>query len=382
MKNKIMSLLVLAAGCLAWSSCTEDEMESDKGNEALKLSVSTSQLALDQRLDDKEALQLTWTAGSNQGTNAAISYQLEIDVQGNGFADGIKKEIGRTDSRIVSFTHKELNDLLLSTWNLPVEEEAAFEARVTATVSVEAVPAQVSDVVTFKLTPYKYRVLNLWMVGDATPNGWTKEKATPMNSVVNVKGGFVWEGMLQKGEFKLLTTLADWTPAYNRDETQENKLVYRDHYDENNLDTKFVIGKTGNYRVTLSVETLNITIEDLGGDVPSVIYEHVWMMGDAAPGGWSWDDVIAKSEMTQNTDNKNQFTYEGPLKAGEIKFPVEIDRSFNGKFIVAMKAEASITADTDFQIVAGADNKWKIETAGSYKILIDLSEKKIYFTKK
>lgn len=382
MKTKIMSLLVLAAGCFAWTSCAENDMESDKGSETLKLLVSSSKLALDQRLDDKEAFQLTWTAGTNQGTNAAISYQLEMDIQGSGFAGGIKKEIGRTDSRIVSFTHKELNDLLINTWCLPVEKEAILEARVTAMVSAESVPTQVSDVVLFRLTPYKYRVLNLWMVGDATPNGWTKEKATPMTSIADVKGGFIWEGMLQKGEFKLLTTLADWTPAYNRDETQENKLVYRDHYDENNLDTKFVIGKTGNYRVTLSIETLDITIEDLGGDVPSAMYEHVWMMGDATPGGWNWDDVTAKSEMTQNPDNKNQFTYEGFLKAGEIKFPVEIDRSFNGKFIVAMKAGASIATDTDFQIVSGTDNKWKIETAGSYKILIDLSEKKIYFTKK
>lgn len=486
MKNNRLSLLVLAAGCFAWSSCAEGDMELDKGSEALKLSVSSSDLVLDQRMEDKEALQLTWTAGSNQGTNAAISYLFEMDVQGSDFASGIKEEIGKTDSRVVSFAHKELNDLLLTTWSLPVEEQAVFEARVTAVTMDESVPVQVSEVVTFKLTPYKYRVLNLWMVGDATPNGWTKEKATPMNPMVDEKGGFVWEGLLNKGEFKLLTTLADWTPAYNRDETQENKMVYRDHYDEDNLDTKFVVAKKGTYRVKLSVETLDITIENMDGEtsysalwvagssvgatplsmtqdvddpflfvyngklapgqfqivssatgsncdicqptttmesLPAssaiewvesgtaatkywkvvtgnkytlkldlrtkrllisqfVAYEHLWMMGDAAPGGWNWDDVVAKSEMTQNPDNVNQFVYEGHLNAGEIKFPVEIDRSFGGRFIVAMKENASIVTDQDFQVLAGVDHKWRISESGDYKIIIDLYEEKIYFTKK
>lgn len=486
MKTKIMSLLMLAAGCFAWTSCAEDDMEMNKGSEPLKLSASARQLVLDQRLDDKEALQLTWTPGSNEGTGAAISYRFEMDIQGNDFAGGVKKEIGKTDSRVVSYTHKELNDLLLNTWSLPVEEEATFEARVTAVVAAESVPTQVSEIVTFKLTPYKFRILNLWMIGDATPNGWTLERATPMNPVTDVKGGFVWEGLLQKGEFKLLTNLLDWTPAYNRDETQENKLVYRDHYDEDNPDTKFAIEKVGTYRVELSIETLDITIKNLDGEVPytelwiagssagntpvamvqdaddpfsfvyngklvpgkfqivssatgtdcdvcqpateteslpasSVIewvkngtaatnfwnvtagnkytlklnlrtkrlsvsqyvaYEQVWMMGDVFNDGWNWDVVTAKLEMTQNPDNKNQFIYEGSLSQGEIKFPVEIDRSYGGKFIIAMKPKASISSDTDFQIVAGGDNKWKIEEAGDYKIVVDLYEEKVFFTKK
>lgn len=376
-----MSLLALAAGCLAWASCAQDEMEQNKGSEALKLSVSSQDLMLDQRMNDKEALQLTWTAGSNEGSHAAISYQFEMDVQGNDFAGGIKQEIGKTDSRVVSFTHKALNDLLLTTWNLPAEEEAVFEARVTATVSDPSVSVQVSDVVTFKLTPYKFRVLSLWMVGGATPNGWAIEKATPMNSVADEKGGFVWEGLLNKGEMKFLTSLSDWTPAFNKDENQENKLVYRDHYDENNLDTKFEITKVGTYRIQLNVVTLDITIEYVGGDTPEPAYEHLWMIGSATPAGWDWDQVVAQAEMTQNPDNKNQFVYEGRLNAGEIKFPVEIDRSFGGKFIVATKPNANIATDKDFQIVSGLDNKWIIEQAGVYKILIDLQEEKINFTK-
>ena len=47
-----------------------------------------------------------------------------------------------------------------------------------------------------------------------------------------------------------------------------------------------------------------------------------------------------------------------------------------------MKQGASITSDTDFQIVAGGDNKWKIEEAGDYKIVVDLYEEKVFFTKK
>ena len=130
------------------------------------------------------------------------------------------------------------------------------------------------------------------------------------------------------------------------------------------------------YTLKLNLRTKRLSVSQY------VAYEQVWMMGDATPGGWDWDNVMSKSEMTQNPDNKNQFIYEGSLSAGEMKFPVEIDRSFGGKFIIAMKPGASITSDTDFQIVAGGDNKWKIEEAGDYKIVVDLYEEKVFFTKK
>lgn len=63
---------------------------------------------------------------------------------------------------------------------------------------------QVSPVVTFKLTPYIERYLNLWMIGGATVGGWSLDNATPMESIEDEPNGFVWEGVLLSGELKFV----------------------------------------------------------------------------------------------------------------------------------------------------------------------------------
>ena len=135
MRTKIyIGLIILLAG-FVFNSCTSDEMEIDKGSESLLLSVSSKIVELNQLMSDREAFHFAWTAGSNYGTSSRISYTLEMDLRGNNFAGGLKKDIGATDSRILAFNHKELNDLLAEVWNSSLDETLEFEARVTAIVS-------------------------------------------------------------------------------------------------------------------------------------------------------------------------------------------------------------------------------------------------------
>ena len=47
--------------------------------------------------------------------------------------------------------------------------------------------------------------------------------------------------------------------------------------------------------------------------------DHLYMVGDATPAGWSIDNPF---EMTRDTENKYLFTYHGKLKTGEIKLPL------------------------------------------------------------
>jgi hypothetical protein len=46
----------------------------DKGESPLMINLSADSVRCDQRSDAQEALQITWTSGTNQGTGAAISY--------------------------------------------------------------------------------------------------------------------------------------------------------------------------------------------------------------------------------------------------------------------------------------------------------------------
>ena len=47
--------------------------------------------------------------------------------------------------------------------------------------------------------------------------------------------------------------------------------------------------------------------------------DHLYMVGDATPAGWSIDDP---TELTKDPDNSYVFTYNGKLSVGELKFPL------------------------------------------------------------
>lgn len=369
MKTKIyIGLIALLAG-FVFNSCTSDEMETDKGSESLVLSVSSGVVELNQLMSDREAFHFAWTAGSNYGTSSRISYTLEMDLKGNNFAGGLKKEIGATDSRLLAFNHKELNDLLAEVWNSSLDETLEFEARVTATVSGHQELVQVSPIVTFKLTPYIERYLNLWMIGGATSGGWSLGSATPLESIEDEPNGFVWEGVLLPGELKFILQKTSFVPSFNKEADSENKLVYRESDDE--PDEKFIISSPGNYRIKLNLSTLDIEITDLGGEV---VYPGLWMIGSATAGQWSLD---AATKMTSIVNEPNGFIWEGELAKGELKFVTQ-QSDFYPSFGRDGNDENKLVirkSDND-----GPDNKFNIKRGANYRIKLNLSTLNIEIT--
>ena len=84
--KKIYSILLVLAGCLAFSACSDNLMEFNKGEEELALTVSATNVTLNENNAAGDGITFNWTTGTNKGTNAAISYTLEIDKAGNNFA--------------------------------------------------------------------------------------------------------------------------------------------------------------------------------------------------------------------------------------------------------------------------------------------------------
>lgn len=476
---KARTIIGLSLLALVGMTGCEEDIVLDKGESPLEVKLSSDTVWCDQRADAQEALQITWTSGTNQGTGAAISYFFEMDLKGNDFQGGIKYDVGKTDSRVISFTNKELTDTLLHYFpTIPLEQYSEFEMRVTATVAAASVPTQVSPVKSVKIAPYKWRVLNLYIIGNATPNGWDNQLATIMSSDYDNIAHFTWQGMLNKGEIKFNAQLGDWYPCYVRDNDDPTKMHYREK-EEDYPDNKWVIEEAGNYFIDVNLDELTVSFTNLDGEVPFtelylvgeaaptaikleqssddsfiftyngalsagtllistttatsgcagyqpldsnglgstgilllsdlgtasnqwnipaankysvkldlrnnrleigdyVGYEHIWIMGSAAPGGWSWDDI---TEMQRDASNPNVFRYEGFLSAGELKFPLEIDHSFGGDFILAPQANCPISENGTYFIGNQPDNKWIISEAGNYRITIDVENETISFVK-
>ncbi|HEU4608781.1 MAG TPA: SusF/SusE family outer membrane protein [Chitinophagaceae bacterium] len=356
----LLSMLITS---FTFSCHKPDDMELNKGNMPLSLSVARDHIVLDQRNENGDGITFNWTSGSNQGTNAAISYTLKIDKQGNNFSNPLLLDLGRnTFSK--TFKVGEMNDLLLNKWNIAPNQEAAMEARIVATVSDDSVNPDSTSAFIFHITAYQPVTTTLYLIGSAAPHGWDAGNASEMDAVPSQPGKFKWSGNLSQGELKFITTLGQFSPSYNKG-SNANKLFYRT--EDAQPDDKFVIDSSGLYEI--SVDLLNLSISIAKGSNPP--YTRLWMLGDATPTGWNIDNP---SEMRVDSSNLWVFNYNGILNAGEFKIPVSTG-NFGTDYYMPLSNHPAIT-ETGVQFVPAGnpDYKWQITNAGPYKIKLDLQK--------
>lgn len=124
-------------------------------------------------------------------------------------------------------------------------------------------------------TPYE----GLYLVGEATPNGWDLGNATPMTKSADSPYIFTWSGTLKTGEMKISCDKqadwnGDWFMADKKDKTPTGEVettlfasksdaklssMYPDA-DLGSLDYKWVIPEAGSYRIMIDQlkETISI----------------------------------------------------------------------------------------------------------------------------
>lgn len=350
----------------------EKTPEDEPRDERLVLTMTQDTVACNARMGGQTAMMLTWTAGTNHGTGSAIAYTIDMDRADSAFASAVSFEIGKTMDRTFALSHRQLADTLdLYFPDLQPDLYEPFELRVRAKVLMTG-EEQVSPAVPFQLVRYETDTTHLYIVGDAAPNGWDKDHASMMQWDMSSKTACTWTGSLRKGEFKLLTTTEDWLPCYVRDTIDETHMIYR--ADEADYpDIKWEISKAGKYTITADTKTREILISYLGGEA----YTHLYMIGDATPGGWSWDNL---TELTHAATDL--FTYEGPLLAGQIKFPTEIKSDWSGEMLYAPEPDCAPSALGTFDAHIGdPDNKWLIPSAGNWSISVNMKDTTISFVK-
>lgn len=361
--KKTIYILILSLATALFAGCADENlMELDKGDNPLEIAVSQEETTLDAATPDGEAFKLTWSSGSNHGTNAAISYTLQIDRQGNQFAGGLTLEMGR-EAYEKSYRHEELNNLLINTFGGVPDQSLSLEARVTATVTAEGVEPATSEPVSFTIIPHKPITATIYMIGDATPNGWNADEATELRKVPGKPRTFTWNGSLKSGVFKFITTLGQFAPSYNKG-VEEGTLYLRESF-EDPYDEPFTVTEAGNYTITVNLATLTITM--VKGEGPA--YSELWFVGN--PTGWSFQP------MTVDPLDPYLFHYNADLSAGgEFKIGTAAG-SWDAPFFRPTVNGTPQGEDLDVDIWAGdPDNKWNID-GGIYKITLNTREMKI-----
>ncbi|MBC3538981.1 SusF/SusE family outer membrane protein [Rufibacter sediminis] len=358
------AVLLLLVTLLGVSCKTDIYDEFDQGvNAPLALSTSKESVVLQETIAASEAVAFNWTTGSNYGTNNSISYTLYLDRQGNNFQNAVVADMGKASFQ-KKYSVKEFNDLLLGL-NLTPGVETTIEAKVVSKVSGTDLSDSTST--TLKVTPYQPVSTTLYLIGDATPNGWSADNATPLTLNPSSPGRFSWQGRLKAGSFKFITTKGAFLPSYNKGAT-ENLLVYRTSDSE--PDNQFTITTPGLYSISISLLDKTISIEE--GSAPP--YSELWIVGDATPNGWNIDNP---NKLRVDRSNPYVFTYNEVLKAGEFKFPTSTG-NWGTDFYMPLTNYQDLSL-TGVQLVRGGspDLKWKITTPGAYKIKLDLETMKI-----
>ena len=136
MKRYISHLVFALLGCMALSACVDnDYMELDKGHNELALSTSNTEVVLNEQAHGDDALELSWTTGTNYGTGNKISYTLELAKAGSNFA----APYVALESVVQEYTWKknveELNNILREYFGVEATENVSLEARLTAKVT-------------------------------------------------------------------------------------------------------------------------------------------------------------------------------------------------------------------------------------------------------
>ena len=356
------------------ASCSDDleRYILNSPEDTMHLTANANKVQLQQDLGADTAIVFSWKDAANRGEGTKLTYYFKLDVADNNFETCIDKVTIPAGKHSIGFTHKELN-ALLSSWNIAPGETATLEAEIIANVSggKEYMKPEISrfrfDAVGYYLAPR-----DLYIVGTST-GGMDAAHAVKMVEKVSEKT-YTWSGTLEAGNYKFVKDLANIDNGYTQGDAA-GKLKYTKQGEPEQL---FTASQTGFYVITLDIEDLTIKVER-----PTTDYTELYMVGDATPIGWNIGNAI---KLKRDPKNQVAFVYEGPLKAGELKFPLTNTKGFECDYIMAENANASITETKavrrNFPDVNGnLDTKWKLynSDAGNYKVTVNTYDMTVTF---
>lgn len=209
----------------------------------------------------------------------------------------------------------------------------------------------------------------LWIAGDATPWGWNLDEASCL--VATPENASVFKGTLYlkaDQSFKFMTTF-DWgneelraTVADARPGSDGKVALARVSGDDN--DFKILVGESANYLVTVDTEAMTALFVKSAYQDTQINFSAIFMVGDPTPNGWDLDKGMT---LRQNPEAPYEFTADhAKLKTGDFKlyFAMKAARSWNSKYFYFRDP------DDAGKMISGSadDNKWSIETEGSYNV--------------
>ena len=339
------------------------------------LSSSASTLVLDStNASSTHAVTFTWDS-LNYGAQVAVDYSLQVDSANGTFAKPASYDMGDTLSK--AFSEADLNDLALSL-GLQPDSAGTLQVRIVANVpginnARQDVPSSISKVLTLTVTPYstkpkpKYPVpAGLYIVGNATPGGWSNPVPVPSQQftqiddhtfgiIINLTGG---------GQFLLLPVNGDWSHKYaltNADLASPTIKSGGNFTPDapNNMPGPDV---SGLYKIIVDFVKGTYTITPVD---PTTIPSNLYIVGDATAGGWNNPVPVPSQQFTATSAYTFSITL--PLTGGKQYLFLPVNGSWTHKYSVTDNTIASLKQGGTFKEDA-PDNFPGPDASGTYKI--------------
>jgi len=149
--KKISLLSILLAGFLVFASCDKGEvgpvMSSEPGSPSITSPESGNSYTLSSDQKTDTLFTMDWT-NPDYGFDAAPEYVIQMDVEGNNFANPI--QVASVNGTSHSFTVEDINNILISN-GFPADVGSNLQFRLIGTLGDEE---KTSDPITLTMSPY------------------------------------------------------------------------------------------------------------------------------------------------------------------------------------------------------------------------------------
>ena len=370
---KLISILFVSCLLIACNDDPDDYLSRNKYD--LELTSSVDEIILNENTPDDIALTLEWTPAADLGSDYILTYLYEADLVGKkptGGADPIKEyEDGGVFRR--SYTHKELQEMLVDDWLQLTSTTASIQFTITASYKGPALTVPDVSSVSVKIKTYgaiQFSADKLFISGSAIGGEDVEIAKSSSNAQI-----FVYNGHLSVGTFNF--------PVIYRDQVKENTISPLTAQQEVTGDAMaaeakkkeaagvWVVKEAGDYRVSVNFANRTVSVIS-ASDI--LEFDKLYLAGTA---------IGNEIELARTLENDAVYAFKGELSPGSLYLPM----LFNGEKELSMVPDAAGNNDIDDgktvsfaqnqTATAATSNHWNIKTAGTYRIVVDADTKTV-----
>ncbi|MDR0938709.1 MAG: SusE domain-containing protein [Mediterranea sp.] len=370
MKNKILKLGG-AACCLllALPGCNKDPeyYTLETPADIMLVQASANALTLEKAKEDEVAVTFSWNEASNLGTTANnLVYYFRMYMAEDATKVSKVDTLGG-DTRSISFTHKELNDML-ATWGMSTGDEVTIEAEVIAQLrSTEKYQKPELSKTTLNMFGYIKNVTAIYLVSVAD-DGTRSLVRMPEK----VTGSAIYQTTtdLVPGKYFFALSQEKDYPAYVKGTTADNSLQYvADGEGTEMLDNAL----SGNYTVVVDLNQLDVNFVQLY-PLPQGV---VCIIGAACEIGWDTGKSSSEGQLTaKDPRHPELLSWTGQFYAGSQEFKLMLEGNYGGKFFFAPYQGAFPDEEHELGEARyqdnGGDLKWFVKADGRYTLTVNI----------